>query len=638
MNDSPEGTDGCEASLERVLRTRELNERASRTPDYEAENRALCAIAQHMADSPQSTLQKLVEAALEVCRAGSAGVSLLSKGNSNFYWPAIAGAWKEQIGGGTPRDFGPCGVVLDRNAVQLFTHPERYYPYLLPVSPAIEEVLLTPFFVDGKAVGTVWVVAHDPARKFDREDVRLIESLGRFAAAAYQLSAAMNAQEQQAQSMRDVNEALMISSVRQHALTEQAQQAEDTLRASGEHLSLELAAARQLQETSTQLAREGNVEALYEQIADAAVSLMHSEFASLQMFYPERGTVGELKLLAYRGFSPEAAQFWEWVRPTAASTCAIALRTGRQVIVADVQTSDLMAGTQDQATYLQTGIRSVQTTPLISRTGKLLGMISTHWRQPHRPSEGELRLLDVLARLAADLIERSQAERDVQDLNVDLKYFSYAASHDLQEPLRMVTSYTQLLSRRYKGKLDGEADQMIAFTVEAARRMEALLAALREYWSVNEKRIENLGPIDCNLAVDKSLTYLARSMQESGTVITRDPLPTVIAEEFPLTLLLQNLIGNAIKYRRPEATPRIHLSARRDAAAWEISVADNGIGIETKHLDTIFAPFKRLHGKEYPGTGLGLAMCQRVVERYRGRIWVESKIGQGSTFHFTLPA
>jgi len=178
MSSAPE-TAGGEATLESVLSTGELNRRPSRPPDYEAENRALLAIAQRMADSPQTTLQTLAEVAVEVCRAGSAGVGLLSQESGDFYWPAVAGAWKPHIGSGTPRHFGPCGVVLDRNAAQLFIHPERYYPYLIPVSPPIEEALLTPFFIAEKAVGAVWVVAHDATRKFDAEDMRLIESLGR---------------------------------------------------------------------------------------------------------------------------------------------------------------------------------------------------------------------------------------------------------------------------------------------------------------------------------------------------------------------------------------------------------------------------------------------------------------------------
>src|ERR1700678_3418201 len=222
MNEPPT-TAGITASLDSILITDELNSRPIRLPDYEAENHALLAIAQHMADSPRSTLQKLVEVALEICRADSAGVSLVSKETGDFYWPAVAGAWKPHIGGGTPRNFGPCGGVLDRDAMQLFKHPERYYPYLIPISPLVSEALLTPFYVQGRAVGTVWIVAHDKARKFDAEDLRLIESLGRFAAAAYPLWVALDLQEVQTRSLREVNEGLLVSSVRQHELTEQAQ-------------------------------------------------------------------------------------------------------------------------------------------------------------------------------------------------------------------------------------------------------------------------------------------------------------------------------------------------------------------------------------------------------------------------------
>ena len=635
---SPQKMAAGKVSLESVLSTTKLKARPSRPPDYQTENRALREIAQHMADSPETTLQKLAEVAMRICRAGSAGVSLLSEKNGDFYWPAVAGAWKPQIDGVTPRHVGPSSVVLDCNEVHLFTYPERYYPDLISLSPSIEEALVTPFFVNGKAVGTVWLVAHDPSRKFDVEDLRLLESLGHFAAASYPLSTAMEAQKQQSQSMRDINEALVVSAVRQHELTEQGQRVEAALRESEEELSHELAATQQLQETSTQLIRENKVEALYEQILDAAAAIMRSEFASIQMFYPERGPGGELRLLGHRGFNPQAARFWEWVSGPSDTPWGIALRTARRVIVPDVQTSDLMAGTEDRAACLQANIHSVQSTPLVSRTGKLLGQISTYWRKPHQPPERELRLLDVLARLAADLIERSQAEKALQNLNADLKHFSYAASHDLQQPLRMVMSYTQLLAKRYKGRLDPDADEYIAFVTDGARQMETLLSDLREYWSVNEHKIEHLGPIDCRLVLERALAYLEVPIEESNAVVTHDALPMVIAEEFPLTLLFQNLIGNAIKYHRPEVPPRIHLSAQHSAAEWKISVTDNGIGIEDKYLETVFAPFKRLHGAEYPGTGLGLAMCQRVVERYRGQIWIESNYGQGSTVHFTLPA
>jgi hypothetical protein len=169
--------------------------RPSRPPDYETESRALVTLAQVLADSPRTVLQTLAETLLKVCRAGSAGISLLTTEDQgkNFYWPAIAGSWKAHIGGGTPRDFGPCGDVLDRNATLLFTHVERRYTYFQPVTPLVEEALLVPFYVGAKAVGTIWAVAHDDQRKFDAEDERVMGSLGKFASSAYQILSSLDA-------------------------------------------------------------------------------------------------------------------------------------------------------------------------------------------------------------------------------------------------------------------------------------------------------------------------------------------------------------------------------------------------------------------------------------------------------------
>ena len=179
----PEGA----VSLDSILCTEELHRRPWRSPDYAVENRTLVALSSALADSPRTILQTLAEKVLEVVQADSAGLSLLTKDEKRFYWPAIAGAWQLHLGGGTPRDFGPCGDVLDRNVPLLFTHWERRYPYLLPATPLAEEGLLVPFYVHGKAVGTIWAIAHTNRRKFDAEDLRLLESLGRFASAAYQV-------------------------------------------------------------------------------------------------------------------------------------------------------------------------------------------------------------------------------------------------------------------------------------------------------------------------------------------------------------------------------------------------------------------------------------------------------------------
>jgi GAF domain len=180
INDAPD--------LKSVLSTAELSRRPSRPPDYVAENRALLALAREMAASPDRILQKLADTALALCRAHSAGLSLLEEGDQkrNFHWRAISGQWASHVNGGTPRNFGPCGTVLDRNVALIFSHPERDFPYFGEVTPLLEEGLLMPFYIKGEAVGTIWVVAHDKSRRFDAEDLRVMTNLGTFAAAAYQ--------------------------------------------------------------------------------------------------------------------------------------------------------------------------------------------------------------------------------------------------------------------------------------------------------------------------------------------------------------------------------------------------------------------------------------------------------------------
>jgi PAS domain S-box-containing protein len=180
-------------ALQSVLSTAELSRRPSRAPDYAAESHALIALAEQLAKSPVGILQKLAETALTLCGAHSAGISLLEADGKRFYWPAIAGQWAQHLGGGTPREYGPCGTVLDNNTALLFSHPERDCDYFSPVTPLVEEALLMPFYINGNAVGTVWIIAHDKSRRFDTEDLRLMTDLGTFAASAYQAVLSLNA-------------------------------------------------------------------------------------------------------------------------------------------------------------------------------------------------------------------------------------------------------------------------------------------------------------------------------------------------------------------------------------------------------------------------------------------------------------
>jgi PAS domain S-box-containing protein len=221
--------------------------------------------------------------------------------------------------------------------------------------------------------------------------------------------------------------------------------------------------------------------------------------------------------------------------------------------------------------------------------------------------------------------------------NEDLERFAYVASHDLQEPLRSMVSFTQLLERRYKGKLDMDADEYIRFIVNSGARLQALINDLLEFSRASTRGAE-LQPTDTEAIVKESLINLQLVIEESGAVVTHDTLPDVIADPVQLRQVFANLISNAIKFRRPGLPPKIHIAAQKKGGMVQFSISDNGIGIEPRYHDRIFVIFQRLHARDqYEGTGIGLAIVKRIIERHGGQIWVESEPGKGSTFHFSLP-
>ncbi len=299
------------------------------------------------------------------------------------------------------------------------------------------------------------------------------------------------------------------------------------------------------------------------------------------------------------------------------------------------------------------GLRAAFAFPIRS-AGSVLGAMAFFSREVQAPDKELLEMFDALGSQIGDFIRRKKAEEEMrryaselEKSNEQLNMFAAVASHDLQEPLRMITGFAQLLEHRYKGKLDKKADEFLHFINDGATRMQQLildLLTLSRVTSAGGKFIS----LDSNKALETALTNLKTAVEESGAVITAGGLPVVTADEAQLARLLQNLVGNAVKYRGGK-TPEILVAAEhigdisRGAGkphrpGWLFSVKDNGIGIERRHFDRIFQAFERLHSRqEYPGTGMGLAICKKIVERHGGSIWVSSEPGTGSTFYFTIP-
>jgi signal transduction histidine kinase len=433
-----------------------------------------------------------------------------------------------------------------------------------------------------------------------------------------------------------------------------------------QQLEAELADARLLHRLSIELIQEDGTAGLYKKIVEAAVAIMRSQYASMQILFPEPGTVGKLRLLASSGFSPDAEKFWEWVYRHTGSSCGAALRAQSRVIIPNFETCDFMQEAPTLPLFLESGIFAAQSTPLCSRSGKLLGMISTHWSYPHDPPERHLHLLDVLARQAADLIERTQnvealkesedrlraltaqleqrvdeRTKELQRSNDDLQQFAHVASHDLREPVRKIRTY----GLRLKDELTSEASENARLytqkILESAGRMATMIEGVLSYSSMNavEQKIETL---DLNAIIQDIANDLEVLIHQKHAVIRFESLPTIEGIHVLIYQLFYNLINNSLKFSKQETQPVITISSElisgRDSVYARVMVIDNGIGFDSEHNTKIFDTFTRLHSKsKYDGTGLGLSLVKKIVERHHGTIEANGRRNEGAVFTIMLP-
>jgi signal transduction histidine kinase len=408
--------------------------------------------------------------------------------------------------------------------------------------------------------------------------------------------------------------------------------------------------AQLLNRVGQMLSAELDPQSLTKSVTDLATKLVNAEFGAL--FHNVIREDGEAYTLYTLSGAPYEA-FANFPMPRNTAVFAPTFR-GEGVVRSPDITLDVRYGKNAPFHGMPEGhlpVRSYLAVPVISRSGEVLGGLFFGHSQPgvfqEQAEEFAVGIasqaaiaLDNARLFAASEAARTALRRSNEKLkraNEDLNQFAYSASHDLQEPLRMVTAYTQLLQRRYRSKLDDDADRYIGYAVQGAQRMEALLRDILAYTQSANIEDREYDPVDANQVMRTVLSNLQQAIAAAGAKITLGSLPMIAMAEVHMVQLFQNLIGNAIKYAG-KSVPEIEVRAIREEGAWLFSVRDYGIGIDPRYREQIFGLFKRLHrSEEYDGSGIGLAICQKIVERYGGRIWVESDLGRGADFRFTLP-
>lgn len=386
--------------------------------------------------------------------------------------------------------------------------------------------------------------------------------------------------------------------------------------------------------TAEQLLRSAELQPAVESICRRVMEYLSCQVA-LCFLADDRS--GRLRLAVGLGVSRGERERIEWL-DYGQGISGVAARDGRRVVAENIP-----AEPEGELALLSgAGLRAYACHPLEAADGRVLGTLSFGTRDRAAFPPDDVSLMKAIGSQVAAALIRMQGElslrRTAEELarsNRDLEQFAYVSSHDLREPLRTVTGFVQILEDRYRDQLDARAHEYIGFAVDGARRMQQLIDDLLAYARVGSAL--SIQPGNARDALDRALDALKGMVGESGAVITTDPMPVVPADATLLCQVFQNLVENAIKFRSADPL-RIHVGARRERGGWLFRVTDNGIGMEREHGERIFVIFKRLHSREkYPGTGIGLALCKKIVERHGGRIWVESEPGRGSTFYFTLP-
>jgi PAS domain S-box-containing protein len=575
------------APLESILCTEELQRRRSRPPDYEKENRALVALMGALVDSPGTIFQTLAETILDITQCDSAGLSLLTVDGKSpdacgkrFYWPAIAGMWNPHVGGGTPRNFGPCGDVLDQNRTLLFRHFERRYPYLLPVIPSAEECLLVPFHVGGDAVGTIWGIMHGDRRKFDAEDDRVMASLGKFASSAYQAVA-------------HIDDLTFQVAERQKAEAEVRE------------------LARGL-EAKVRRLFEANVVGIVMWNLEGAITAANEAFLHMVQYASEDIAAGRVR---WTDLTPA-----EW-------------RDSDERALADLRVSGTFQPFEKE--YFRKDGSRVQVLlggTLFERGGNEGVAFVLDLTEQKRTQQRWKEAHEALLRTQAELAEVSR--------RTTMGELAGSIAHEINQPLATVVTNAQSCAALLRAQPPrwGEVESAVSDIAEAGKRASDVIARIR---LLLRKGVSE--PVELNVNdVIRDVIALTRdaTRQQRVTLDIRlaHDVPRVLADRVQLQQVIINLITNAAEAMsdiidRPR-TLTIRSSCN-DELQVEVAVVDAGVGIDPKYRDRIFDPFVTTKAN---GMGMGLAICRGIVEAYGGRLWATSNPDFGTTVGFALPA
>jgi PAS domain S-box-containing protein len=567
------------APLESILRTEELHRRPWRPPDYEKENRALVALVSVLADSPGTILQTLAEKVLEVLPADSAGLSLLTKDEKRFYWAAIAGAWQPHIGGGTPRDFGPCGDVLDRNVSMLFTHWEQRYPYLRPATPLAEEGLLVPFYVNGKAVGTIWAIAHNDRRKFDAEDLRLLERLGRFASAAYQAVASIDDLKFQ---------------------IAEREKAETAVR--------ELATGLQ---SKIRCLVNSNIIGIC--IWDVEGRIIEANEAFLHIVRYGRGDLASSRL-RWTELTPS-----EW-------------READEQALSELAANGICKPFEKEY-FRKDG----------SRVPVLVGAALLEERRDEGVAFvldlTERKRAEAQARESERRYHEAQMELAHANRVATMGQLTASIAHEVKQPIAATVSNAQAGLRwliREPPDLE-EVRQALACIAKEGKRAGDVVGRIRD---LIQKAPPRKDRFDLNGAIREVIELTRGEAVKNGVLVQTeltDNLPLIDGDRVQLQQVLLNLIINAVEAMSGHTGgPRELLisTGKAEMGGVPVTVRDSGPGLAPAALEHLFEAF---YTTKPNGLGMGLSICRSIIEAHHGRLWATANSPHGAVFQFTLP-